>query len=171
MRRHNGSAVTKAENGYDYAGQDPINGYDLDGTFLQDPEQNEAVHGPTCCQINTDSDPNWRAPSPGAVAHKIGHALAPVKQFVREEWGSCVASGAVGAAANAGDPAGSVASGFALGCAGSVAIDVVVRFNQPAGNILIVLATGGASYQFATGRFGRAYLRVLLKALEAGFKP
>jgi hypothetical protein len=32
-----GLVVTKAENAYDYAGQDPINGYDLDGTRLNDP--------------------------------------------------------------------------------------------------------------------------------------
>ena len=31
-RRTEAHAVTKAENSYDYAGQDPVNGYDLTGT-------------------------------------------------------------------------------------------------------------------------------------------
>src|SRR4051812_13845809 len=34
-RRQPWLAVTNAENNYDYAGQDPINGYDLDGKCVQ----------------------------------------------------------------------------------------------------------------------------------------
>jgi hypothetical protein len=33
-RRHGTVAATKAQYGYDYAGQGPINGYDLDGTVM-----------------------------------------------------------------------------------------------------------------------------------------
>jgi hypothetical protein len=48
------AAVTKAENAYDYAGQDPINGYDLDGTMMQDvdggpaPRSLAGCGGPSC---------------------------------------------------------------------------------------------------------------------------
>src|SRR5262249_26648122 len=107
----------------------------------------------------------------GGTGPNIAKAIAPVKRFVGREWGSCVSGGAIGAAANAADPAGSAASGFALGCVGSVVIDVTVRWNQPAGNILIILSTGQTAYQLGTGRLGEAYVKVLLKALEGAFKP
>jgi hypothetical protein len=123
-RRLDWLAVTNAENNYDYAGQDPVNGYDLDGTLMNaDVGGGQTVEGNLCgphgtnsC-LGTEGDATDKIFSTQNVIINIGlFALPGVGEVV---WGSraakaasvlgkTLAAGRVAKAALAADRAGSV---------------------------------------------------------------
>jgi hypothetical protein len=70
-----GLAVTKAENVYDYAGQDPINSYDLDGLMLDAGRAGDCDWG--SCGNTYDTNPTGVA-SIGTIANRI--VGQPVKE-------------------------------------------------------------------------------------------
>lgn len=67
-RRTDAHAVTKAENNYDYADQDPINGYDLDGTMLDRNGIGDCEIG--SCGNTFDTNPTGIA-SVGTIAERV----------------------------------------------------------------------------------------------------
>ena len=97
-------AVTNAENSYDYAGQDPINGYDLTGAMLADQGIQDS---PCACQIYTDSDPAWSAASPATMFKRVtGTTPTKLLRAAGSFSGTCLSGMALGTPEG---PAGSVA--------------------------------------------------------------
>jgi hypothetical protein len=115
--------------------------------------------------------------SPGTVAgrvvgHGVSAAVEKVTKKVLQSWGSCVGNGLVGGAVNAFDPAGSVVSGFVVGCGGGVTVDIVMKWNQAAGSWAVVLSAGHQSNDVLvkTG-LGEGAINAFGQALRAAFFP
>ena len=118
-RRTDAHAVTNAENSYDYAGQDPINSYDLSGLFL-------ANAGGDCetgsCGGNAPTFNPGGIASPGTIVSRItgGERVAKIAIRVSIAVGAGVAVAAC-TAATAGICAGVVVPALFAIAAGSAA--------------------------------------------------
>jgi RHS repeat-associated protein len=113
-------------NNYDYAGQDPINSYDLDGTMLSE-EALDSTGGPDPCdrQFCKSADSSWgQVASPGTIARRVTGALpSEIAHFATHYSGACLKGMMLG---SYGGPEGSM-----LGCAANVVIVAAQRSHNP----------------------------------------
>jgi RHS repeat-associated protein len=164
--------VASTHQAYDYAAQDPINGYDLDGTIVKGRDEGDANcassgHGLGGCSDSYNSPGYVDAASSSPVLKAFQKAAT----IARHYGAACVANGAIGAIANAPDPAGSVVSGFAAGCA----TGVVITFTDRHVSKTAAAAADSGSMMWISGRFsynlyaktkaGRVLIQGLLKAI------
>jgi hypothetical protein len=139
-RRQDRLAVTKAENDYDYAGQDPVNGYDLDGLMLaRTSDMGDDGHTIIPFQGGIAS-PDTIATR--LVGHTAAHAIASVSRqtaaFTAHELAPCLEGGRVGALDGP--------EGFAAGCAIGVGADLLLHSHNKVERAAGLLLKGYSLY-------------------------
>jgi hypothetical protein len=162
-------------NGYDYARQDPVNAFDLDGA---------RVGGTDLYSCAQPGKPSWMcnnasAPTGGfaglGISNSIEHAASKAKALAKHYGAACVTSGGLQAGLNiVAVGAKAIPAGFAAGCATGIFIQFIGDQNKKYGGYANDAATVYQTGQFGIqlgNRFGGPYINALLSALNAALRP
>jgi hypothetical protein len=172
-------AVTNAENSYDYAGQDPINGYDLSGLLYRNDTGEDDRPVGTVYQREVQGCGNGvyeiceQLQSDYGIGGSAGDITAAIKTAanvairVGKTYGvSCAINGAIGGLATGG-------TGAIVGC-GEGIVEVWAGNHLPepaAAGVTVTTVFLGNRRIFVESKFGKAYAGALGQALCAAFYP
>jgi RHS repeat-associated protein len=156
-----------ALNNYDYAGQDPVNGYDLDGTMLKGRDEGDATcasgpHGLDGC-TDTYNSPGY---VDAAAKSPVLGAMKAAAHFAKTYGVGCATSGAFAAVASGG-------SGFVLGCVeGMIVVGMRRNLPAPIGDLAEAASVGnGTTKIMIETRFGKGFAKALGQAVCAALYP
>ena len=158
-------------NNYDYAGQDPLNKFDLDGLMMQNVADGGCAT--SVCPISSQSSDGAGLASPQEITNHLAggkvnwHHVAKVVVGALKSYGvSCLVSGGIAAGVGA-------AGGFVVGCAGAifqVAVDKHASPNKAAVvDVILSLETG--KRVVVESRLGKGFANALGQALCAALHP
>jgi hypothetical protein len=164
-------AVTSAEYFYDYAGQDPVNGFDLSGTLNVDQSGNEAGISSPSISSAENCNPEFvcEGESSGSSSHPTLHSVEQTTIRVLKSYGvSCIANGAITGAATVS------AVGFAFGCGEGIAevwTEKHVHNQGAAAGIELAIELSSGKRILVDSKFGKGFAKALGQAVCAALYP